>query len=87
MKSVKKEACDQKIISMTASYSIPVLVEHKIFIPDAWKSLIRFIFYQKFHGNLETNFHASRTISEKLAIKNLITHCPHLVQLLSHWTL
>ena len=69
---------------MTASYSIPVITEHEIFNTDAWKSLISLIFYQKFLGNLETNFHA---ITEKLAIKNLIAHCPHLVQLLSHWTL
>ena len=72
---------------MTASYSFLVLVEHEIFIPDAWKSLNPLIFYQKFQGNLETNFHTSRAINKKLAIKNLIAHCLHLVQLLSHWTL
>ena len=72
---------------MTASYSIPVLVEHESFIPDAWKSLIPLIISQNFHGNLEANSNTSRTITEKLAIKNLIAHCPHLVQLLLHWTL
>ena len=47
---------------MTASYSYPFLLEHEIFIPDAWKSLIPLIFYKKFHGNLETTFNTSRTI-------------------------
>ena len=47
---------------MTASYSIPVLVEHESFIPDAWKSLIPLIISQNFHGNLEANSNTSRTI-------------------------